>query len=90
MTTHTHLHGNEPPYEHSHADPTCTHRWVSCPVHGLPGGELPPFRVVLTCIVGGAELKDGGTWDQDTSDSVVDRLCDRFDPARPTTGEPEA
>jgi hypothetical protein len=40
---------------------------------------MPPFRVVLTCIYGGAELKDGGEWDQDTSDEVTERVAQRLE-----------
>ena len=58
---------------------SCTHSWKTCPVHGLPDGELPPMRVVMTCIYGGAELKDGGTWDETTSNEVVDRIADRLE-----------
>jgi hypothetical protein len=36
------------------------------------------MRIVLTCIYGGAELNDGGTWDQDTSNDVVERLVARL------------
>lgn len=57
----------------------CTHSWKTCPIHGLPDGELPPMRVVLTCIYGGAALKDGGSWDQATSDEVVERVCARLE-----------
>lgn len=48
-------------------------------MHGLPNGELPPMRIVMTCIYGGSELKDGGIWAQATSDDVVDRIADRLE-----------
>ena len=60
-------------------DPECTHHWKTCPVHGLPGGELPPMRTVITCIYGGAELKDGGTWDETTSADVSERVAQRLE-----------
>ena len=37
------------------------------------------MRRVVTCVYGGAELKDGGTWDQMTSDEVVERVARRLD-----------
>ena len=58
---------------------SCTHSWKTCPVHGLPDGELPPWKTVLTCIYGGAELKDGGTWDETTSAEVTERMVKRLD-----------
>jgi hypothetical protein len=60
------------------AEPECTHRWKTCPVHGRPDGSLPPMRIVVTCIYGGMPLKDGGTWDQSTSDKVTDRVAERL------------
>lgn len=60
------------------SDNLCTHSWETCPVHSLPDGELPPFRTVVTCVYGGAELADGGTWDESTSDEVVTRVIDRL------------
>ena len=56
----------------------CTHSWKTCPVHGMANQELPPFRNVLTCLYGGAELKDGGVWDEETSDVVTERIADRL------------
>jgi hypothetical protein len=73
-----HTHDGEPPYIHSHAEPDCTHRWKTCPVHGKPDGQMPAFRVAMTCIYGGAELRDGGTWDQDTSNEVTEKIADRL------------
>lgn len=58
----------------------CTHRWKTCPVHSSPNDELPSFRTIITCIYGGAKLKDGGTWDETTSNEVVDRLFKRLAP----------
>jgi hypothetical protein len=77
---HTHLDpaGEGPPYTHSHEHPECTHSWQTCPVHGRGGAVLPPFRVVLTCLYGGAELKNGGTWDQRASDDVIERAFGSF------------
>jgi hypothetical protein len=72
--THTHTREGEPDYTHDHADPGCTHTWKTCPVHGKLDGEMPKFRVAMTCIYGGAELKGGGTWDQDTSNEVVEKI----------------
>ena len=56
----------------------CSHSWKTCPVHGRPDGSLPPFRVIVACIYGGMPLKDGGTWDERTSDEVVARVVERL------------
>lgn len=62
------------------SDPRCTHSWKTCPVHGLDGGGVPPMRTVLSCIYGGAELKDGGTWDETTSAEVTSRVAAKLWP----------
>lgn len=33
----------------------------------------------MTCVYGGAPLKDGGTWDSTTSREVTDRIADRLE-----------
>jgi len=58
--------------------PECTHQWRTCPVHSRPDGSPPPFRIIVTCIYGGMALKDGGTWDQGTSDEVAGRVMERL------------
>jgi hypothetical protein len=39
---------------------------------------MPNVNVVTTCIYGGAELKDGGTWNDDTSKEVWDRVLKKM------------
>lgn len=51
----------------------CNHDWETCPVHGV-GENIPSFRTVLNCVYGGVELNDGGTWDESTSEKVVDSI----------------
>jgi hypothetical protein len=58
----------------------CSHHWRTCPVHSVPEPDMPPFRVVLTCIYGGAPLKDGGEWDAATSNEVTSRIVGRWGP----------
>ena len=62
-----------------HAETVCTHSWRTCPVHGTGTDELPPFRTVVTCLYRGLATKDGGTWDEDTTNEVVDRIVRRID-----------
>lgn len=57
----------------------CTHQWQTCPVHGRADGDLPPFKTIVTCLYGGMQLKDGGTWDERTSGEVVDRVLERLE-----------
>ena len=81
MGEHTHYDptGEDPePYTHTHVDPECTHHWANCPVHTPADGSMPSFVKATTCIYGGTELEDGGTWDMDTSKAVWNRVADRL------------
>lgn len=76
---HTHtIDGSDEVYQHSHIDPECSHHWRACPVHTPEDGSMPNVNVVTTCIYGGAELKDGGTWNDDTSKEVWDRVLKKM------------
>ena len=55
----------------------CTHQWRNCPAHSRPDGDLPPFRVVLTCLYGGMPTNDGDPWDQLDSDEAVRQIVPR-------------
>jgi hypothetical protein len=48
----------------------CTHSWRTCPVHN-PDGGVPPPRVAMTCIYGGAPTVDGDPWDEHDTDEVL-------------------
>lgn len=36
------------------------------------------FKEAVACIYWGTELKDGGTFDQDTANEIVDRIADKL------------
>ncbi len=57
---------------------TCTHSWETCPVHSLPGGELPDMKTVLVCVYGDVETKAGTLFGEQDAEAVMDRVWKRL------------